>query len=131
MYIVTAQQMRDLDQHTIQQLGIPALSLMESAGKAIAEEVIQWSNSAKPEQADIPFGSSLSRVGQIRSDKNLTIHDQKQHWLILVGKGNNGGDGLVAARYLQDAGIKVTLLYAQDPAEMTGDAAIQRDAIRY
>lgn len=130
MYIVTAQQMRDLDQHTIQQLGIPALSLMESAGKAIAEEVIQWSNSAKPEQADIPFGSSLSRVGQIRSDKNLTVHDQRQHWLILVGKGNNGGDGLVAARYLQDAGIKVTLLYAQDPAEMTGDAAIQRDATR-
>ncbi len=130
MYIVTAQQMRDLDQHTIQQLGIPALSLMESAGKAIAEEVIQWSNSAKPEQADIPFGSSLSRVGQIRSDKNLIVHDQKQHWLILVGKGNNGGDGLVAARYLQDAGIKVTLLYAQDPAEMIGDAAIQRDATR-
>lgn len=130
MYIVTAQQMRDLDQHTIQQLGIPALCLMESAGKAIAEEVIQWSNSAKLEQADIPFGSSLSHVGQIRSDKNLTVHDQKQHWLILVGKGNNGADGLVAARYLQDAGIKVTLLYAQDPAEMIGDAAIQRDATR-
>lgn len=128
MYIVTAQEMRDLDQHTIQKLGIPALSLMESAGKAIAEEVIQWGHTAEPEQADIPFGSSLSRVGQIRSDEKLTVRDQKQHWLILVGKGNNGGDGLVAARYLQDAGIKVTLLYAQDPSEMTGDAAIQRDA---
>lgn len=128
MYIVTAQEMRDLDQHTIQKLGIPALSLMESAGKAIAEEVIQWGHTAEPEQADIPFGSSLSRVGQIRSDEKLTVRDQQQHWLILVGKGNNGGDGLVAARYLQDAGIKVTLLYAQDPSEMTGDAAIQRDA---
>lgn len=128
MYIVTAQEMRDLDQHTIQNIGIPALSLMESAGKAIAEEVIQWNQTTKQEQADIPSGESLSRVGEIRSDEKLQVRDQKQHWLILIGKGNNGGDGLVVARYLQDAGIKVTLLYAQDPAEMTGDAAVQRDA---
>lgn len=131
MYIVTAQEMRDLDQHTIQKLGIPALSLMESAGKAIAEEVIHWGNTAKQEQADIPFGKSLSRVGQIRNDHTWNVQERHQHWLILVGKGNNGGDGLVVARYLQDAGIDVTVLYAQDPKELTGDAATQRDAAQY
>ncbi|WCT56356.1 NAD(P)H-hydrate dehydratase [Paenibacillus kyungheensis] len=131
MYIVTAQEMRDLDQHTIQKLGIPALSLMESAGKAIAEEVIHWNNNSKQEQADIPFGKSLSKVGQIRNDYTWNVQNHKQHWLILVGKGNNGGDGLVVARYLQDAGIQVTVLYAQDPAELTGDAATQRDAAQY
>lgn len=131
MYMVTAQEMRDLDQYTIQKLGIPALSLMESAGKAIAEEIIGWHHSEHAEQADVPFGKALTRVGQIRSDPQLTAHSTKQHWLILVGKGNNGGDGLVVARYLQDAGMTVTTLYAEDPEGMTGDAAIQRDAAHH
>ncbi|MBT2282383.1 hypothetical protein J7E78_02290 [Paenibacillus polymyxa] len=41
MFIVTAEQMRAVDEHTIHQLGIPAASLMENAGRAIAEEVIK------------------------------------------------------------------------------------------
>ena len=40
MFIVTAEQMRAVDEHTIHKLGIPAASLMENAGRAIAEEVI-------------------------------------------------------------------------------------------
>lgn len=128
MYIVTAEQMRNLDQHTIEQLGIPAMSLMESAGKAIAEEVIAWIGGKQQEQADVPSGPSLKRRSGIRSDEHVIPHRQHQHWLIPIGKGNNGGDGLVAARYLQDAGIKVTLLYATEPSELGGDAALQRDA---
>lgn len=128
MYIVTAQQMRDLDQYTIEQLGIPAMSLMESAGKAIAEEVIAWCGGQQDEQADVPRGRALTNEGGIRSDEKVIPDRSRQHWLVLVGKGNNGGDGLVAARYLMDAGIAVTLLYAQDPQELTGDAAAERDA---
>ncbi|WP_017812531.1 bifunctional ADP-dependent NAD(P)H-hydrate dehydratase/NAD(P)H-hydrate epimerase [Paenibacillus shenyangensis] len=128
MYIVTAQQMRDLDQYTIEQLGIPAMSLMESAGKAIAEEVIAWCGGQQDEQADVPRGRALTNEGGIRSDEKVIPDRSRQHWLVLVGKGNNGGDGLVAARYLTDAGIAVTLLYAHDPQELTGDAALQRDA---
>ncbi|MGR6541644.1 hypothetical protein [Paenibacillus tundrae] len=41
LYIVTAEQMRSIDEHTIHTLGIPAASLMENAGRAIAEEVIR------------------------------------------------------------------------------------------
>jgi len=52
----------------------------------------------------------------------------QQHWLILVGKGNNGGDGVVAARHLRDAGMRVTLLYAAEPSALAGEAAVQRDA---
>lgn len=40
MYLVTAEQMRQLDSETIQQLGIPAIALMENAGRVIAEEII-------------------------------------------------------------------------------------------
>lgn len=52
----------------------------------------------------------------------------QEHWLILVGKGNNGGDGVVAARHLRDAGVRVTLLYAAEPSALAGEAAVQREA---
>ncbi|MFD1884643.1 NAD(P)H-hydrate dehydratase [Paenibacillus wenxiniae] len=128
MHIVTAQQMRELDNYTIQQLGIPSLSLMEVAGKAIADEVLDWCGKQQ-DAADIPSGPALTHRSSIHSDEHA-LPEQEQHWLVLVGKGNNGGDGLVAARYLQNAGMGVTLLYAMPPEQCSGDAAIQRDAAK-
>ncbi|WP_322923499.1 NAD(P)H-hydrate dehydratase [Paenibacillus campi] len=128
MHIVTAQQMRELDHYTIQELGIPSLSLMEVAGKAIAEQVLDWCHGQR-EVADIPSGSAVMHRSGIYGDAHV-LPEQEQHWLVLVGKGNNGGDGLVAARYLQDAGVKVTLLYAMPPEQCSGDAAVQRDAAK-
>lgn len=96
MRIVSSEQMREIDRYTIQELGIPAVSLMENAGRAIAEEVLRF-----------------------KGDTNC------DHWLILVGKGNNGGDGIVCARHLYDAGIQVSLLYAEEPETLTGEAALQ------
>ena len=61
-------------------LGLPPDVLMENAGKAVAEEVRQILGTAD----------------------NKSI-------IILVGPGNNGGDGLVAARYLQDGGAVVSI----------------------
>ncbi|CAM4414904.1 MULTISPECIES: NAD(P)H-hydrate dehydratase [Paenibacillus] len=49
-----------------------------------------------------------------------------EHWLILVGKGNNGGDGLVCARHLADAGVRVSLVYAEAPEKLGGEAALQQ-----
>ncbi len=45
--------------------------------------------------------------------------------VVLVGGGNNGGDGLVAARHLAGAGWRVELALFADPARLTGDAAHQ------
>jgi ADP-dependent NAD(P)H-hydrate dehydratase / NAD(P)H-hydrate epimerase len=47
---------------------------------------------------------------------------QCRHIVVLCGKGNNGGDGLVAARHLADAGCIVSVLILGDPAEVQGDA---------
>lgn len=43
---------------------------------------------------------------------------------IVCGRGNNGGDGFVIARHLENHGHAVRLLLACDPAECRGDAAI-------
>jgi NAD(P)H-hydrate epimerase len=44
--------------------------------------------------------------------------------VILCGRGNNGGDGLMAARLLNEAGCEVTVLLLGDPEGLRGDAAI-------
>ncbi len=87
MKIVTSEEMRRIEQ-ACAGIGLPPEVLMEEAGKAIAEE-----------------------AGRILSDVS------RQHVLCLVGPGNNGGDGLVAARYLHDRGAGVSVFLAgQRPA---------------
>lgn len=136
MYVVTAQQMRQLDQKTIEELGIPAIALMENAGRAIAEEIIALCKRRK-ERVDTPDSRQRSIHSEamgvpgfaISGDSSLTLDSAgAERWLVLVGKGNNGGDGLAAARHLCEAGIAVTLVYAVPPESLTGEAALQRDA---
>jgi len=80
--------MRQIDQEC-DNIGLLTSVLMENAGKAVAEEVRRI-------------------LGAIK----------QQYSLMLIGPGNNGGDGLVAARYLHDWGAKVSLyLFGQRPAE--------------
>jgi hydroxyethylthiazole kinase-like uncharacterized protein yjeF len=42
--------------------------------------------------------------------------------VVMCGKGNNGGDGLVVARLLREAGRQVTVVCAAPPSEFAGDA---------
>ena len=82
MKIVTTDQMRSIESHAVS-LGITEDSLMESAGLAIAKRVYQ-----------------------------LLQNTRGTRVLVLVGPGNNGGDGMVAGRYLSDWGALVTLYMA-------------------
>jgi ADP-dependent NAD(P)H-hydrate dehydratase / NAD(P)H-hydrate epimerase len=79
MKLVTTEEIRSIERAAIEK-GQTIPDLMERAGEAIAREVI-------------------SVLGDPQ-DRNV---------LVLVGPGNNGGDGLVAARYLQQAGAKPTV----------------------
>ncbi|RMF47848.1 MAG: NAD(P)H-hydrate epimerase, partial [Deltaproteobacteria bacterium] len=93
MRVLTAQQMRDLDRRTIEQVGIPGLVLMENAGRGCSERIQDaWPDLAGPV-------------------------------LVLCGKGNNGGDGLVIARCLLQAGLPVSVVLLGERASVGGDAA--------
>src|SRR5437763_3422564 len=48
---------------------------------------------------------------------------------VVVGKGNNGGDGLVVARLLREEGREVDVLIAGDPADLKGDARANLDRL--
>src|SRR5712692_9524748 len=93
MKALTAAEMREVDRLTTERHGIPSLQLMEAAGSRVADAV--W------------------RVIAARDDVRV--------W-VLCGKGNNGGDGLVAARYLKDPSLSPRVLLFAKPEEVLGDA---------
>ncbi len=93
MKLVTAETMRELDRHAIEDLGIPGIVLMEVAGRSCAEMAAEWMEER-----------GLTRV------------------LVLCGPGNNGGDGFVLARHLADWGYCVTAALLAPSARLKGDA---------
>lgn len=94
MKVLTAAQMREADRLTTDRYGIPSLQLMENAGKAIAEFL-------RETFTDIA-GRKI---------------------LVLCGKGNNGGDGLVVARLLKEFGAAPEVFLFANPGTVQGDAA--------
>src|SRR5512135_282047 len=92
MKILTAAEMQRLDRLTTEQFGVPSLTLMENAGRAVAEFLSE-------------------RLSPLSSHKIL----------ILCGRGNNGGDGLVVARLLREQGLKPQVILFGEM--VAGDAA--------
>ncbi|MET1256630.1 NAD(P)H-hydrate dehydratase [Aliikangiella maris] len=68
----------------------------------------------------------MERAGLSAFESILTTWPDAKNWLIVVGKGNNGGDGLIVARLALDLvlakGIKVTLLNLNSTAQFKNDA---------
>src|SRR5882724_5619365 len=96
MKVLTAAEMREVDRLTSERYGIPSLQLMEVAGSRVAD--------------------ACHKTIDIARTKLRTI-------AVLCGKGNNGGDGFVAARHLQSLGAKVTVYLFSEPQDLRGDAA--------
>jgi NAD(P)H-hydrate epimerase len=94
MKALTAAEMREVDRLTTERFGVPSPQLMEAAGKHVADAVLrEW------------------------------CHAGPKSVAVLCGKGNNGGDGLVAARYLKNAGLEPRVYLFGNPQEMRGDAS--------
>ena len=94
MKLAASAQMRALDSAAIKQRGIPSLDLMDRAAEALAEEVL----------ALLPVRPGKARIS------------------VLCGAGNNGGDGIAAARLLFLAGCAVRAILVGEYERMTPDA---------
>ncbi|WP_334077468.1 NAD(P)H-hydrate dehydratase [Paenibacillus sanfengchensis] len=137
MKFVTSEQMREMDRYAMEELGLPAMVLMENAGRAIAEEVLRFCVERSGGSCGTGGEGGLRDASRLRETESIREGDpetgldlSREHWLILVGKGNNGGDGLVCARHLADAGMAVSLLYAEPPEQLRGEAAAQYQIVR-
>ncbi len=76
-------------------------------------------------QAGIPLKKLMERAGQAVAEATRRHFPEAEHFLLLCGKGNNGGDGYVAARFLQQAGKQVTVLEVS--TELSGETNMARD----
>ncbi|MDF3007827.1 MAG: carbohydrate kinase [Enterobacter kobei] len=86
---------------------------------------------AEREAAD-SLGITLYELMQRAGQAAFTIAREQfpaaQHWLILCGHGNNGGDGYVVARLAAAAGIEVTLLAQESDKPLPEEAHAAREA---
>jgi len=98
MKIVTAEEMKKLDRKATTDYAIPSLLLMENAARGLVDQI----------------------------EKRLGCAAGKRV-VILAGRGNNGGDGIAAARHLRMRGARV-IVYLLSPIEkVAGDAKSSLD----
>src|SRR3954451_8409517 len=93
MRVLTAAQMREADRRTIEDIGIPSLVLMENAGRQVV--------------------AAMEAIHTDRSERQVAV---------LCGRGNNGGDGFVAARTLVQRGVDVSVFLIGRVSDVRGDA---------
>ena len=105
MKIVTARQMAELDRVTIHTYGIPALVLMENAGRSCTDRIFR----ILEEKVGAPQEASVA---------------------VVCGKGNNGGDGMVIARHLHNRGVYVEVFLLGEVDDLPADARTQHEIIR-
>ena len=78
---------------------------------------------ATSERYGVPSLTLMENAGTAVADFVLAHYAWAERILVFCGKGNNGGDGLVAARHLRAAGVGLRVCLFGDPREMRGDAA--------
>lgn len=100
MKLATAKQMKEIDRHAIEELGIPGIVLMENAGAGCARTLME---TFETEAVD----------GVV----------------VLCGMGNNGGDGFVVARHLWNNGFPVEVYLLGKSEKVRGDARLHFDIL--
>lgn len=102
--LLTAAQMRAIEQAAIKAGKVTGLELMERAGHGVVEAIFEeW-----PELA----------AGPTRNQEN----ERLKRAVIICGPGNNGGDGFVIARLLAEQDWDILISLYGDPAKLPPDA---------
>ena len=76
------------------------------------------------EKYGVPSLTLMENAGTAVADYIRRHSFGEKRITVFCGKGNNGGDGFVAARVLQERGNNVQVILLADPAELKGDAAV-------
>ena len=101
MRVLNTAQMREADRRAIVDLGVPSLELMEHAGRQVASAI----------------------------ESRWPLLPQRGRIAVVCGKGNNGGDGFVAARLLAARGAAVAAWLAAPATEIGGDGGANLSAL--
>ena len=75
------------------------------------------------EEQEIPGQVLMERAGKSAFDAIRQQFPDLDHWLVVCGGGNNGGDGYIVARLARESGIDCRLAALKAPADLRGDAA--------
>ncbi len=78
---------------------------------------------ATSDRFGVPSLTLMENAGTAVADYVLSRYAAARRVVVFCGKGNNGGDGFVAARKLQESGKKVQVILLANPADLRGDAA--------
>src|SRR5215472_7726113 len=79
---------------------------------------------ATSEKFGVPSLALMENAGAAVADHVSAFQRGNERIVVLCGKGNNGGDGFVAARLLHEKGRSVQVMLLADPADLKGDAAV-------
>jgi len=91
--------------------------------KIVSAEEMRSIDRATSERFGVPSLTLMENAGLAVAEHVLANYQSRQRIIILCGKGNNGGDGFVAARHLHGRGKGIELILLADPADLRGDAA--------
>jgi len=92
--------------------------------KIVSAEEMRAIDRATSERFGVPSLTLMEDAGAAVADYVLMHHAEAGRIVVLCGKGNNGGDGFVAARRLHEHGRKVQVILLADPDDLRGDAAV-------
>jgi hydroxyethylthiazole kinase-like uncharacterized protein yjeF len=99
--IYTRDAVREVDRRAVEEYGIPSIVLMENAAFHLADIALA-----------------------------MVAEEPGAGVLIFCGPGNNGGDGLAAARHLHNAGAQVAVVMGSEGEAYRGDAAVNLEVVR-
>lgn len=144
----TTAQMRELDRIAIQERGVPSLELMENAARAVAAAVMELAPLPQRRGKGGPIASSFTTVIFASSDGGRPTGEEQRQMeqlravveakntdpiprvAVFCGPGNNGGDGIAAARLLRAEGYTVRAFLVGNREKMTPDAKAMEEELR-
>jgi NAD(P)H-hydrate epimerase len=84
---------------------------------------------ATSERFGVPSLTLMENAGSAVAEHVLTHYSDAGRIVVFCGKGNNGGDGFVAARRLHEQGKTVQVILLADRVDLRGDAAVMFDKL--